>query len=211
MLVPCAISDLLVLAEQTHTLPCEASSAMNGAKEACFMDNLDDLLISVASGDRPAFRELYRLTAPRLRAVVRALIRDPERSKEIIQDAYVRIWQNAAKFDRTKGTASAWLVTLTRRLAIDELRRRDLPVSSLDEDESLMNTLAADFVETEPLGMDRVSRCLGTLRDDYRRAILLTYVHGYTYDQLSQRFDRPVGTVKTWVHRGLADLRACIG
>ncbi len=212
MLAGDAVLGLEATAEEICAATCEPCSSVTDAlRDESSVETLDDLLISVACGDRSAFRELYRQTAPHLRAVVRALVRDTERSKDIVQDAYVKIWQNAAKFDRAKGSASAWLTTLTRRVAIDDLRRRDLPLSSIEEDETLMQTLAADVAETEPLGMDRIGRCLGKLRDDYRRAILLTYVHGYTYDQLARRFDRPVGTIKTWVHRGLADLRACMG
>ncbi len=174
-------------------------------------DALESLLTAVAAGDRAAFRELYRRTAPKLYAIVRALIRNKERSDEILQDAFVRIWRNAARFDPVKGSAMTWLSTLTRRLAIDDLRRRVEPVRSLDADEALQNTLAAEVPDPEPVASGRLGRCLERLRQDYRRAVLLAYIHGFTYEQLSQRLDKPVGTVKTWVHRGLANLRTCMG
>ena len=165
----------------------------------------------IADGDRTAFRALYAATAPRLMAVARALMRDRTRAEDILQEAFVRTWQNAPKFDGTKGSALAWLTTITRRLAIDELRKGKVPQQSIDDDAILMNTLAADLNEPDPMGTGRLKPCLEQLRDEYRQAVLLSHIYGYTYEELSLRFDRPLGTVKTWVHRGLSDLRMCIG
>jgi RNA polymerase sigma-70 factor (ECF subfamily) len=172
--------------------------------------SLEDLLTSVAAGDMVAFRRLYRQTSPRLFAVVRALIVNRARSEEVLQEAYVNIWQKARLYDRAKGGAMGWLVTVTRRLAIDEIRRPSAPMHSIDDDGVLLNTLAAESIEPEPLGQGRLDECLGWLREDFRQAIVLSYLYGYTYEQLARRLDRPVGTVKSWVHRGLAELRECV-
>jgi RNA polymerase sigma-70 factor (ECF subfamily) len=175
------------------------------------MDSLEQVLAQVAKGDRKAFRQIYSRTSPQLFAMVRALMRNRERSEEILQEAFIRIWRNADKFDPAKGSAMAWLATLTRRVAIDDLRRRPEPVCSFDADETLLNSLAEESAAAPELEKDRLSFCLGRLREDYRRAILLAYVQGFTHEQLAQRLDRPLGTVKAWVHRGLASMKECMG
>ncbi|MEV9095153.1 sigma factor-like helix-turn-helix DNA-binding protein, partial [Klebsiella pneumoniae] len=82
--------------------------------------------------------------------------------------------------------------------------------TSIDADEALADRLAAETQEQDPLAHDRLALCLGQLREEYRTAIMMAYVNGYSYEQLSGRLDRPVGTLKTWVRRGLIDLRSCM-
>ena len=175
------------------------------------MLSLEDLLTNVAAGNMAAFRQLYQQTSPRLFAIVRAMIADRARSEELQQEAYINIWQKARQYDHAKGGAMAWLATLVRRIAIDELRRPNTLTRSIDDDEALLNTLAAETSEPEPVGQERLDDCLRRLRDEFRQAIVLSYIHGYTYEQLARRLDRPIGTVKSWVHRGLAELRVCVG
>lgn len=173
--------------------------------------DLDTCLVEVAKGDRVAFRELYRLTASRLNGVLRPMISNRARREEILQEAYVKIWQNASRFDPQRGSAMMWMATVTRRLAIDELRRASPLTQSLDDDEALMNSLAAEVPQLEPFGADQLEGCLKQLRSEYRDAVVLAYLKGLTYDQLALSLNRPLGTVKTWVHRGIIDLRECMG
>lgn len=174
-------------------------------------ETAEQLLSAVARGDRAAFRLLYAATAPRILGVVRRLMRDPARAEDVVQETFVRVWQNAARFDAAKGPALPWLVTIARRLAIDELRRSGPPARSIDDPALNVDALVADIVEPDPMGGGRLRHCLEHLRDEYRQVVVLAHVQGLTYDELAQRFDRPIGTIKTWVHRGLADLKACIG
>ncbi|MET3612239.1 RNA polymerase sigma-70 factor (ECF subfamily) [Rhizobium aquaticum] len=173
--------------------------------------DLDSCLADVATGDRAAFRQLYKLTASRLNGVLRPMISNRARREEILQEAFVKIWQNAARFDPQRGSAMMWMATVTRRLAIDELRRASPLIQSLDDDEALKNSLAADVPQLEPLGADQLEGCLKLLRSEYRDAVVLAYLKGLTYDQLALSLNRPLGTVKTWVHRGIIDLRECMG
>jgi RNA polymerase sigma-70 factor (ECF subfamily) len=173
--------------------------------------DLNDCLAKVARGDRVAFRTLYKATASQLNGVLRAMIANTARREEILQEAYVKIWQNAARFDPTKGSPMAWMATIARRLAIDELRRASPLHQSIDDDDILKNSLAAEAPQLEPLGADRLDFCLKQLRGEYQNAIILAYLHGLTYEELARRLDKPVGTVKTWVHRGIIDLRECMG
>jgi DNA-directed RNA polymerase specialized sigma24 family protein len=118
------------------------------------VDSLEQVLAKVAKGDRQAFREIYSRTSPQLFAMVRALMRNRERSEEILQEAFIRIWRNADKFDPAKGSAIAWLATLTRRVAIDDLRRRPEPVCSFDADDALLNSLTDESAAAPELAKD---------------------------------------------------------
>lgn len=172
---------------------------------------LETLLASVAAGDRQAFRQLYHLTSAKLFATVRAVVPDRARAEEILQDTYCRVWERADRFDPAKGSAITWLATIARRLAIDDARRRRAEVMSIDDESAGILDLAADVHEPDPIGTGRLKTCLEKLRIDYRNVVVLAHVHGLTYEELARRFDKPVGTVKTWVFRGLAELKACIG
>jgi RNA polymerase sigma-70 factor (ECF subfamily) len=170
------------------------------------------LLSRVAAGDRDAFAGLYRQTQAKLYGtIVRILIRR-DLAGEILQEVYVRIWQKAADFDATKGSPIAWMATIARNRALDEARR----VTPLALDD-LPENFEPAALEIDPLGSrDRseqlaaLMRCLAQLDEEKRQIILLAYYRGASREELSKRFDRPVPTIKTWLHRGLAQLKDCI-
>jgi len=166
------------------------------------------LLKRVALGDRDAFRALYAATAPRLLGICKGLLRDQARAEEALQDAFVRIWERAGSFDETKGAAIAWMTVVARRVALNQLRRRDHVHTSLDDEEA--PEIAADLPETDPLGKRRLLQCLEKLDAERRHWVLLAYVYGYSHDELAERFDRPLGTMKSVLFRSLADLRKCV-
>jgi RNA polymerase sigma-70 factor (ECF subfamily) len=170
----------------------------------------DTLLMRVGTGDRVAFRELYAAVSSRLFAICVALLRDRARAEDALQESFVRVWEQAKTFDPEKGAALAWLTVVTRRIALSELRRRDGRHQSFDDDAADLPELVADLPEQDPIGKARLEDCLGRLDPDRRRYVLLAYLHGYTHEELAHRFDRPLGTMKSFLFRGLADLRKCI-
>ncbi len=167
------------------------------------------LLQRVAAGDRAAFRDLYEATASRLYAICVALLKDRARAEEALQESFVRIWERASAYDEAKGAALAWMSVVTRRVALNELRRRDNAHSSLDGDDQAPE-IAADLPELDPIGKGRLMECLDKLEAERRQWVLLAYVHGYSHEELARRFERPLGTMKSALFRGLADLRKCI-
>lgn len=168
------------------------------------------LLLRVAEGDRGAFRELYAATSSRLYGVCLALLRDRARAEEALQDAFVRIWERASTFDATKGAALAWMSVVARRVALNELRRPDRDHRSLDDEGEELPQIAAELPEQDPIGKGRLMICLDKLDAERRQWVLLAYVHGYSHEELARRFERPLGTMKSALFRGLADLRKCI-
>ena len=182
---------------------CNSGTSMAGSGASN-----EDLLKRVSLGDREAFRALYAATAPRLLGICTRLLRDPARAEEAVQDAFVRIWERATSFDENKGSALAWMTVVARRVALNEMRRRSNTHHSLDADDA--PEIPADLPESDPLGKRRLLHCLEKLDAERRQWVLLAYIYGYSHDELAQRFDRPIGTMKSALFRSLADLRKCI-
>ena len=185
----------------------DPSPAAAGAKE------LADLLARVSQRDRTAFARLYKLTEAKLYGVIVRILRRDDTSGEALQDAFVRIWERAGDFDPNKGSPLAWMATIARNRALDEVRRAR-PLSLEDMPESFEP--AAE--EIDPLGARQANEelgalidCLKALDEEKRRMLLLAYYHGRSRDDLARRFDKPVPTVKTWLRRSLLQLRDCLG
>lgn len=167
---------------------------------------LNALLAAVAASDRNALAELYSRTAPQILGVVSRMLPRREVAEEILHDAYLRIWHNAATFSPQRGSAMAWMVAIARNAALDRLRRqrREIPLEDLPDYDA-----PAD--EPNGPGAQALAGCLQELDLEQRNCILLAYYHGLTHDELAQRLGRPVGTVKSWIRRSLLRLRKCLG
>jgi RNA polymerase sigma-70 factor (ECF subfamily) len=172
-------------------------------------EDLATLLARSALGDRAAFRALHDLTFRQLFGVIRRIVGDNAQAEEALQDVYVRIWQSAHAFDATRGSALAWMASVARYRAIDLVRRnavRDAPAVEGAEGAPLAEPAEGlDLADAQAL-----AHCLAQLPEEQRQCVLLAYSHGFSREELAARFDRPVGTIKSWLHRCLAALRACL-
>jgi RNA polymerase sigma-70 factor, ECF subfamily len=173
---------------------------------------LADLLRRVAARDSAAFAMLYKQTRAKLHGVVARILTKGDLSGEVLQEVFVRIWEKAGDYDVDKGSPIAWMATIARNRALDEIRRVR-PVSLEDMPEGFEP--AAE--EVDPLGArDRSERlsalmsCLETLDEEKRDVVLLAYYRGFSREALAKRFERPVPTIKTWLRRGLAQLLDCL-
>ncbi|MFS0738745.1 sigma-70 family RNA polymerase sigma factor [Sphingomonas sp. 1P06PA] len=169
---------------------------------------LEALLVAVAAEDRAAFAELYRRTAAKLNGIVRRILPEGGLADEAMQDAYVRVWRSAAGYDARRGRPITWLAAIARNIAID-VRRREVARGSLRNEELQPDVMAAD--PGTPLETSvALERCLDGLDREHRDMIVGAYCHGLSREELAERHGRPVGTVKSWLHRGLAGLKACL-
>jgi len=172
------------------------------------------LLAAVARQDRAAFRSLYDLAAPKLFATILRIVRNKAAAEEILQDVFLRVWQNAARFSPETGPARAWMNTIARNRAIDIIRQKSfVPVSGGGGDpETDMYERVAEERDREADMINNASlrHCLETIEETARDCVLRAYYEGYSREELAQRFDRPVNTIKTWLHRSLAVLRDCL-
>jgi RNA polymerase sigma-70 factor (ECF subfamily) len=170
------------------------------------------LLRRVAARDSSAFAMLYKQTQSKLYGVVARILTRGDLSGEVLQEVFVRIWEKAGDYDVDKGSPIAWMATIARNRALDEIRRVR-PVSLEDMPEGFEP--AAE--EVDPLGprdrserLTALMRCLQTLDEEKREAVLLAYYRGFSREALAKRLGRPVPTIKTWLRRGLAQLRECL-
>jgi RNA polymerase sigma-70 factor, ECF subfamily len=175
-------------------------------------DDLTDLLIRIAARDAAAFAALYKQTSAKLYGVVARILTRGDVAADVLQECYVRIWEKAGDFDPVRGSPLAWMATIARNRALDEVRRVR-PVSLEDQPEGFEP--AAE--EIDPLaarerseGLTALIDCLKGLDEEKRAVVLLAYYRGLSREALARRFGRPVPTIKTWLHRSLAQLRDCL-
>lgn len=170
------------------------------------------LIGATAVGDRDALRELYDLTSPKLFGIVLRIQRDRTLAEDVLQDVYLKVWQSAGSYSPDAGRPLPWLCAIARNRAIDTVRRKGEvqgPVQADGEDwvERLVDTRDT---EAAILGRDALAACLKRLDATQRDCVVLAYCEGFSREELAQRFERPVNTIKTWLHRALAALKGCL-
>ncbi len=171
---------------------------------------LTDLLHRCRGGDHAAFRRLYDFESPRLYGMALRITRQPSLAADAVHDAFLQVWQHADRFDPRRGSAEAWLTGLVRYRAIDLVRNRARETG----DEAL-----PEQVDTGPGALDvllasdagkSLHHCLSVLDEKQRQVILLAFVKGRTHAELADDLGAPLGTVKSWIRRGLMALKACL-
>jgi RNA polymerase sigma factor (sigma-70 family) len=204
--------------------PVMTAAALKSADE--LETRLVDWLARCALGDRQAFRQLYEATSPRLLGVVAQLVGRGALAEDLLQDVYVRIWKAAGQYRAGAGSPMAWMAATARYRAIDHLRSRgarpevaiaDLPVraGSDDGDDDPTHRMpdpgpgpATRFEARSE--SEAVQGCLGTLQGSQQQSISLAYYQGLSHGEIAAHLGAPLGSVKTWVRRGLIALKACL-
>ena len=180
-------------------------------------DELNNLLARCALRDEKALEALYAKTSPRLYTLAFGIVRQREWAEEVLQDAFIKIWSHADRFSAEKSGAMTWMSTIVRNRALDKVR--EFNRNPLLRDKALDDVYETPLVEDAPgpaelalMSHDLKSlwNCLGTLEQEQQRVILMSYYHGYSHQELSDRLTAPLGTVKGWIRRGLERLRMCL-
>jgi RNA polymerase sigma-70 factor (ECF subfamily) len=175
---------------------------------------LEALLARCAAGEATALEALYVRVAPILLAVVMRMLKRRELAEDVLQDVFVKVWQQASQFDPIRGRPMAWLVSMARYRAID-LQRAARPAVALSEVSLALEPQfqvsgpgdAAEFLGTGEL----LRRCLEQIAAPQRRCLVLAYEEGLTHSEIARAVGEPLGTVKSWVRRSLLALRRCLG
>jgi RNA polymerase sigma-70 factor (ECF subfamily) len=193
------------------------------------------LLLQTAARGAPAavaFRRLYTTTAPLLLAVALRIVRRRELAEEVLHDAFTRIWHNAAQFD-PGGAPMGWITAIVRNRAIDLMASHDMarvdsyhatrdplidddPDGALDRLFDWSGNAAADPGESVTARLDsqrahaHLRGCLDGLPAPQRQSLTLAYTHGLSHAELAEHLGKPMGTVKTWIRRGMDSLRQCV-
>ena len=186
----------------------QPSPASDEAREA-----LRAAMVRLGEGDSAALEEIYNATRAKLFGICLRILGDQKEAEDALQDVYVNLWQRADRYDPERASPISWLATFARNRAIDRLRTGKVrggavPVEEaapLPDEAPLADTLLVDAEQSA-----QIHTCLGTLDDNVRSHIRSAFFEGRTYAQLAQAADVPLGTMKSWIRRGLMKLRACL-
>ena len=170
-------------------------------------DELAALIGAVAAGDRAAFRAVYERTSAKLYGICLRLLGSEAEAEDVLQEAYVTVWRNARRFDSAKASAITWLAVIARNKAIDRLRRRR-PVA--DGLEAAAEVPDEGAVIEQKDDARRLAHCLDELDERARAMIRAAFLDGASYPELAEREGVPLGTMKSWIRRGLMRLKGCL-
>jgi RNA polymerase sigma-70 factor, ECF subfamily len=166
-------------------------------------DGLAGLLGRTAAGDQAAFATLYARSAGRLFAIALRIVRDRAMAEAALQQAFTAIWQRARAFDPAHGDALAWMIAIARACAIDAVRSRPRDLN-LQPGETVCDGLEGRI---ELLGL---RRCLGEIEEPARRAVLLAYRDGLSYDELAAVLGMPADAARDLISSALVRMRQCL-
>ena len=174
--------------------------------------DIEALLARVALRDRSAFEDLYDATSGRLMAVALGVLKTRPAAEDAMQDAFVKIWTHAGRYQVNGLSPMTWLITIVRNTAIDRLRRQR---GETDDAADLEATLASADPGPERHAIaasdaKRLAACFDELPEDRAAAIRGAYLRGQSYAELAEAYNTPLNTMRTWLRRGLAALRECM-
>ena len=177
-------------------------------------DKYADLLQQCATRDQMAFKQLYEETSPKLLSLCLRLLQDRQLAEDVLQEGFIKIWEKAETYAPNKGKAMTWMATVVRNKALDKLRSLKTKAAETEIQyeglEFASTNLEPDSLEHLSQDMKGLMECLNKLKPAQRECILLSYYYGHTHQELSEKLEKPLGTVKAWIRRGLEDLRPCL-
>ena len=174
--------------------------------------DISQLLVRVSAQDRSAFSQLYDATSSKLYGIICRILIRRDLADEVMQEVYVKVWRRAAEFDPARASPITWMAIIARNSALDEIRKRN-PLSIEDTPEALsVSSPEASPLQNAELSqeVERLMTCLSGLDPQRREMVVHAYINGASREELSQRYGHPVATIKTWLHRSLAQLKACL-
>ncbi|MDP3136045.1 MAG: sigma-70 family RNA polymerase sigma factor [Burkholderiaceae bacterium] len=175
--------------------------------------HLESLMADCARGQEAALAELYRLCAPHLFAVAIRILRRNDWAEEVMQECFITIWQNAARYSTEQSQVMTWMTRIVRNRCIDLLRRPDLERPDPDgEVQSAWADEAPGPLGRLQLAQDgrRLAGCMAELDGPQRMAIALSFFEELSHSEIAQKLGSPIGTVKSWVRRGMERLKRCL-
>ena len=173
---------------------------------------LVEALVATGREDRSAFRTVYDLTSAKLFGVVLRICNDRGAAEEVLSDVYLTIWKRAGAYEPGRASPISWLATIARNRAIDWRRAAGrTPSTPLEEAPDIADDRASAFdLLAQDEGARALHLCLDALDDKQRGAIRTAFFDGLTYAEIAEREAVPLGTMKSWVRRGLIRLKECL-
>jgi len=183
----------------------------NMDSQTAALSSVGVLLEAVGRGSQAALKRLYELESRRLYGIALQIVQRPEIAADVLQEAFVQVWQNAATFSAERGAGAAWLTGIVRFRALDAVRKAGREI--LTDDPALGDAaLEPDVIEKMDAmaEAEALKSCLELLDGEQRRCIVLAFVDGLSHSEIAERLKAPLGSVKSWIRRGLLALRKCL-
>ena len=173
---------------------------------------LEEAIAQVADGKREALELVYALTSAKLLAMIMQVVQDRDAAEDVLQDTYIKVWTRAGRFDRTRASPITWLCAIARNSAIDAVRKAgrrgevgDDTMPEIEDEGPNADEMLCNAEDSE-----RLQDCLNSLQQDHRRCIRLAFFRGLTHSELASSLEVPLGTMKSWIRRGLLSLKGCL-
>ncbi|MDM0019286.1 sigma-70 family RNA polymerase sigma factor [Variovorax saccharolyticus] len=177
----------------------------------------DAALAACARGERQALAQIYQREGRYLLGVALRIVRQRQSAEDVLHDAFVSIWQRACSFDPGRGAGRGWIYSVVRHAALNWVRShgREVPVDeerqAALEDELALDRHAGSLDPAETRAeLGRLETCLDRLEPERRECIVLAYLDGCSHGEIAQRTHKPLGTIKSWIQRGMRSLRECM-
>ena len=186
----------------------QASGTATEAREA-----LREAMARLAAGDEAALEQIYAATRVKLFGICLRILGDRKEAEDALQDVYVNLWQRADRYDPDRASPISWLATFARNRAVDRLRTGKVRGGAVPVEEAAPlqdETPLADTLLVDAERDNQIHECIATLDERTQRYIRSAFFDGYTYAQLAETADVPLGTMKSWIRRGLQKLRTCL-
>ncbi len=163
-----------------------------------------------ARGDRTALQQIYDRECRWLLGVANRIVRDRQIAEDVVQEAFISIWTRAATFDASRGSGRGWIYTVVRHRALQEVRGGDATRWVQGADLEALLEQRDIFHEDSDTDHVRLLACMEQLDAERRRCIEAAFIEGYTQHELAAVLNKPLGTIKSWISRGLLSLRECL-
>jgi len=175
--------------------------------------HLDQLIGQCARGQEAALEQLYRLSAPHLFALAVRILRRTDLAEEVLQESFLSIWRNAGRFSAEQSRAMTWMTHIVRNRCIDLLRRPGY--ERPDPDDAILEAWADEAAGPLELLRNhedsrRLADCMAQLESKQRMAIVLSFFDDLSHREIANRLSSPLGTIKSWVRRGMERLKRCL-
>ena len=180
-------------------------------------DQLFNLIARCAIRDQKALEQLYREVSPYLNRVAYTILKSEDLSNDVLQEAFIQIWQNADQYRVDKAKPITWMTSIVRYRSLDRLakekRYNDRIITDTEDDNTIEKLASNDRPEQSVMhsqDMDILEKCMDTLNDRTKESIQLAYLQGYSREDIAATYNISTNTVKSWLRRGAERLKLCL-